>query len=109
MDPSVVAIKQTIYRTGEDSELMRLLLLAAKAGKEVTVAVELMARFDEQTNINWAAKLEAEGAHVRYGVVAHKRHAKMALLLCGEKGRIRHSGHLAPGHYHPRTHNPYTN
>src|SRR5690606_19702783 len=72
VDPSVVAIKQTIYRTGEDSELMRLLLAAAKAGKEVTVVVELMARFDEQTNINWAAKLEEVGAHVSYGVVGHK-------------------------------------
>src|SRR3546814_9039736 len=81
MDQSVVAIKQTIYRTGEDSGLMRLLLAAAKAGKEVTVVVELMARFDEQTNINWAAKLEEVGAHVSYGVVGHKTHAKMALVL----------------------------
>jgi polyphosphate kinase len=107
-DPDVVAIKQTIYRTGEDSELMRLLLLAAKAGKEVTVVVELMARFDEQTNINWAAKLEAVGAHVSYGVVAHKTHAKMALLLRREKGRIRRYGHLSTGNYHPRTARLYT-
>src|SRR5690606_18098082 len=75
MDPAVVAIKQTIYRTGEDSELMRLLLAAAKAGKEVTVVVELMARLDEQTNINWAAKLEEVGAHVSYGVVGHTTRA----------------------------------
>lgn len=107
-DPDVVAIKQTIYRTGEDSELMRLLLLAAKAGKEVTVVVELMARFDEQTNINWAAKLEAVGAHVSYGVVAHKTHAKMALLLRREKGRLRRYGHLGTGNYHPRTTKLYT-
>jgi polyphosphate kinase len=107
-DPNVVAIKQTIYRTGEDSELMRLLLLAAKAGKEVTVVVELMARFDEQTNINWAAKLEAVGAHVSYGVVAHKTHAKMALLLRREKGRLRRYGHLSTGNYHPRTAKLYT-
>jgi len=103
LDPDVVAIKQTIYRTGEDSELMRLLLAAAKAGKEVTVVVELMARFDEQTNINWAARLEEVGAHVVYGVVGHKTHAKMALVLRREKGRIRRYGHLGTGNYHPRT------
>ena len=107
-DPSVVAIKQTIYRTGEDSELMGLLLGAAKAGKEVTVIVELMARFDEQTNINWAAKLEAVGAHVSYGVVGHKTHAKMALVLRREKGQIKRYGHLGTGNYHPRTARLYT-
>ncbi|HEY9278654.1 MAG TPA: polyphosphate kinase 1 [Eoetvoesiella sp.] len=107
-DPSVVAIKQTIYRTGEDSELMALLLGAAKAGKEVTVIVELMARFDEQTNINWAAKLEAVGAHVSYGVVGHKTHAKMALVLRREKGQIKRYGHLGTGNYHPRTARLYT-
>src|SRR5690554_3936382 len=108
MDPSVVAIKQTIYRTGEDSELMRLLLAAAKAGKEVTVIVELMARFDEQTNINWAARLEEVGAHVSYGVLGHKTHAKMALVLRREKGHIRRYGHLGTGNYHPRTARQYT-
>ncbi|NYT86356.1 polyphosphate kinase 1 [Pollutimonas harenae] len=108
MDPAVVAIKQTIYRTGEDSELMRLLLAAAKAGKEVTVVVELMARFDEQTNINWAAKLEEVGAHVSYGVVGHKTHAKMALVLRREKGYIRRYGHLGTGNYHPKTARLYT-
>ncbi|MDS1142492.1 polyphosphate kinase 1 [Pusillimonas sp. SM2304] len=108
LDPAVVAIKQTIYRTGEDSELMRLLLAAAKAGKEVTVVVELMARFDEQTNINWAAKLEEVGAHVSYGVVGHKTHAKMALVLRREKGHIRRYGHLGTGNYHPRTARLYT-
>jgi polyphosphate kinase len=108
LDPIVVAIKQTIYRTGEDSELMRLLLAAAKAGKEVTVVVELMARFDEQTNINWAAKLEEVGAHVSYGVVGHKTHAKMALVLRREKGAIRRYGHLGTGNYHPRTARLYT-
>src|SRR5690606_26186194 len=99
-DPNVVAIKQTIYRTGEDSELMRLLVAAAKAGKEVTVVVELMARFDEQTNINWAAKLEEVGAHVSYGVVGHKTHAKMALVLRREGGRIKRYGHMGTGNYH---------
>jgi polyphosphate kinase len=108
LDPSVVAIKQTIYRTGEDSELMRLLLAAAKAGKEVTVIVELMARFDEQTNINWAARLEEVGAHVSYGVVGHKTHAKMALVLRRENGQIRRYGHLGTGNYHPRTARLYT-
>ncbi|NYT38583.1 polyphosphate kinase 1 [Allopusillimonas soli] len=107
-DPSVAAIKQTIYRTGEDSELMRLLLAAARAGKEVTVVVELMARFDEQTNINWAARLEEVGAHVSYGVVGHKTHAKMALVLRREKGQIRRYGHLGTGNYHPRTAKLYT-
>jgi polyphosphate kinase len=107
-DPDVVAIKQTIYRTGEDSELMHLLLAAAKAGKEVTVVVELMARFDEQTNINWAARLEEVGAHVVYGVVGHKTHAKMALVLRREKGRIRRYGHMGTGNYHLRTASLYT-
>lgn len=102
-DPNVVAIKQTIYRTGEDSELMSILLMAARAGKEVTVVVELMARFDEQTNINWAARLEEVGAHVSYGVVGHKTHAKMALVLRRERGEIRRYGHLGTGNYHPRT------
>jgi len=112
-DPAVVAIKQTVYRTGEDSELMQLLLDAARAGKEVTVVVELMARFDEQTNINWAARLEEVGAHVVYGVVGHKAHAKMALVLRREntsRGQtvIRRYGHLSTGNYHPRNARHYT-
>src|SRR5690625_151620 len=107
-DPAVVAIKQTIYRTGEDSELMQLLLAAAKAGKEVTVIVELMARFDEQTNINWAARLEEVGAHVSYGVVGHKTHAKMALVLRREKGHLQRYAHLGTGNYHSKTAQLYT-
>jgi len=112
-DPAVVAIKQTVYRTGEDSELMQLLLDAARAGKEVTVVVELMARFDEQTNINWAARLEEVGAHVVYGVVGHKSHAKMALALRRENNsrgqtQIRRYGHLSTGNYHPRNARHYT-
>ena len=107
-DPDVVAIKQTIYRTGEDSELMELLLAAARAGKEVTVVVELMARFDEQTNIKWASRLEEVGAHVVYGVVGHKTHAKMLLVLRREQGRIRRYGHLGTGNYHQRTARLYT-
>ncbi len=107
-DPDVVAIKQTIYRTGADSELMNLLLQAARSGKEVTVVVELMARFDEQTNINWAAQLEEVGAHVVYGVVGHKTHAKMALVLRRENKKIVRYGHIGTGNYHPRTARLYT-
>jgi polyphosphate kinase len=107
-DPDVMAIKQTVYRTGEDSELMQLLIKAARAGKEVTVVVELMARFDEQTNINWASRLEEVGAHVIYGVVGHKTHAKMLLILRRESGAIKRYGHMGTGNYHPRTARLYT-
>jgi len=107
-DPAVVAIKQTVYRTGADSALMQALIEAARAGKEVTVVVELMARFDEETNINWAARLEEVGAHVVYGVVGHKTHAKMALVIRRDTDgdgvvRLRRYVHLGTGNYHPRT------
>ena len=107
-DPAVVAIKQTIYRTGAESELMELLLKAARSGKEVTVVVELMARFDEETNLNWAARLEEVGAHVVYGVVGHKTHAKMLLVVRREAGRLKRYAHLGSGNYHPRTARLYT-
>jgi polyphosphate kinase len=111
-DPQVVAIKQTIYRTGTDSPLMDALMQAARNGKEVTVVVELLARFDEETNINWAAQLEAVGAHVVYGVVGHKCHAKMMLIvrrvLQGGKMILRRYVHLGTGNYHPRTARLYT-
>jgi len=111
-DPSVIAIKQTVYRTGTDSELMDILIDAARRGKEVTVVVELMARFDEEANMNWAARLEEAGAHVVYGVVGHKTHAKMALIVRREEGpegaRLRRYVHLSTGNYHPRTARQYT-
>ncbi len=107
-DPSVVAIKQTVYRTGTDSVLMKYLIDAAQRSKEVTVVVELLARFDEEANLNWAAKLEEVGAHVVYGVVGFKTHAKMLLVVRREEGRLRRYAHLSTGNYHPRTAKLYT-
>ncbi|HEX2199308.1 MAG TPA: polyphosphate kinase 1 [Burkholderiales bacterium] len=111
-DPGVIAIKQTVYRTGTDSELMEILVEAARKGKEVTVVVELMARFDEETNLNWAARLEEVGAHVIYGVVGHKTHAKMSLVVRREDGPdgklLRRYVHLGTGNYNPSTARQYT-
>lgn len=107
-DPAVVAIKQTIYRTDANSELVQLLGHAARLGKEVMAVVELKARFDEQANIHWADALEAIGAQVVYGVVGLKTHAKM-LLVTRRQGRgLRRYGHLSTGNYNPKTANLYT-
>ena len=107
-DPRVLAIKQTIYRTGPDSELMLLLREAVRRGKEVTVVVELKARFDEEANINWAEMLESIGAQVVYGVVGLKTHAKMLLLTRREGRKLVRYGHLSTGNYNPRTARLYT-
>ncbi|MBI2754671.1 MAG: polyphosphate kinase 1 [Betaproteobacteria bacterium] len=111
-DPRVIAIKQTVYRTGTDSELMEILVEAARRGKEVTVVLELLARFDEEANIGWASRLEEVGAHVIYGVVGHKTHAKMALVVRREDTAqgpaLKRYAHLATGNYHPRTARQYT-
>ena len=107
-DPQVVAIKMTVYRTGTDSVLLEHLVRAARAGKEVTVVVELMARFDEEANLKIAAQLEEVGAHVVYGVFGYKTHAKMLMVLRREDGGYRRYVHLGTGNYHPRTTRFYT-
>ncbi|RYF73954.1 MAG: polyphosphate kinase 1 [Comamonadaceae bacterium] len=107
-DPDVLAIKQTIYRTGTDSALMDLLREGVRRGKEVTVVVELKARFDEEANINWAEMLESIGAQVVYGVVGLKTHAKMLLVTRREGKRLVRYGHLSTGNYNPRTARLYT-
>jgi polyphosphate kinase len=107
-DPDVLAIKQTLYRTGADSAMVNLLIDAARAGKDVTVVVELRARFDEEANITLATRLQEAGVQVVYGVVGHKTHAKMLLIVRRERRQIRRYLHLGTGNYHQGTAKAYT-
>jgi polyphosphate kinase len=107
-DPAVLAIKQTLYRTGTRSQLVELLIEAAQSGKEVTVVIELRARFDEEANIELANRMQDAGVHVTYGVVGYKTHAKMALVVRRDNDQITRYAHLGTGNYHAGTAKAYT-
>lgn len=107
-DPNVLAIKQTLYRTGPESVMVQYLADAARAGKEVTVIIELMARFDEENNLSTAQKLQTAGAHVVYGMVGKKTHAKMLLIVRRENKKLRRYVHLGTGNYHQANTRVYT-
>lgn len=107
-DPKVLAIKQTLYRTGAKSRIVDALVQAAEMGKEVTVVIELMARFDEAANITLANRLQKAGAHVVYGIVGIKTHAKMILIIRREQGKLVRYAHLGTGNYHQSTAKLYT-
>ncbi len=107
-DPDVLAIKMTLYRAGSNSPIINSLVAAAEAGKEVTVSIELRARFDEAANIKLAGRLQEAGAHVVYGIVGFKTHCKMVLIVRREQGRVRRYVHLGTGNYHPGTARTYT-